>query len=190
MHSDAQRWNVRYSRPDKTYRFDADAVLVKCERLLPATGLALEIACGTAGNALWLAGKGFHCVAVDVSHAGLRLARAEARRRGVELHLVVADALRLPFTAGGFDVVIVTRFLERDLFPHIRALTRPGGCVFYRTFNQLRRYSQPSFNPEYLLGDGELSRVFEGFQRLAGNEGPTQTEDSSYLLARCPDRQA
>lgn len=183
---DARRWNERYSRPGRTFGFLPDQALLACEPLLPAAGRALDIACGTGGNALWLAGRGFDAIGVDLSLAGARVARAEARRRGVPLHLLVADALALPL-ASRFHLVVVTRFLDRALFPVLLRLPCPGGCVFYHTFNQRHRRSHPSFNSDYLLQDGELQRVFQGYQLLAGSEEYGEAGDSSYLLARRPE---
>lgn len=181
----ARRWNERYSRPGRTFRFAPDQALLECGSLLPPPGRALEIACGTGGNALWLAARGFDVIAADLALAGVRLARDEARRLGVPLQVLVADALSLPLAAR-FDLVVVTRFLDRALFPLLRRLPRPGGCLFYRTFNQRRRQSHPSFNPDYLLQDGELERVFQGYQVLAASEACGEAGDSSYLLARRP----
>ena len=75
------------------------------------------------------------------------------------------DELDLPRET--FDLVLVTRYLQRDLFPGIRDALRPGGIVLYETFttNQRRLGVGPT-SPDHLLEPGELARHFDGFEML------------------------
>jgi SAM-dependent methyltransferase len=66
----------------------------------------LEIGCGAAQCARWLAGRGARVAALDVSARQLRHARRIDEREGrAPLALVQADATRLPFAAGRFDLL-------------------------------------------------------------------------------------
>lgn len=64
----------------------------------------LEVGCGAASCARWLARQGAYPVAFDLSAGMLGEARAAARRSGVAVPLVQADAEALPFGDGSFDV--------------------------------------------------------------------------------------
>ncbi len=69
-------------------------------------GRALDLGCGEGGDAIWLAEKGWHVTAVDVSETALARAAAEARVRGVLdridfQHHDLSDS----FPVGSFDVV-------------------------------------------------------------------------------------
>jgi hypothetical protein len=72
-----------------------------------------------------------------------------------------------------FDVVVVTRYLQRDLFPSIRGALKaavaglPGGVVIYETFtvNQRRHGCGPT-SPDHLLQLDELARHFASFDVL------------------------
>src|SRR5947209_10699887 len=64
----------------------------------------LEVGCGAAAGARWLATRGARPVGLDLSAGMLRHARAGARRAGVPVPLVQADATRLPFRDGTFDL--------------------------------------------------------------------------------------
>src|SRR5437660_7001653 len=89
--------------------------------LLPS-GLALDVACGTGRNALFLAGRGQHVTAVDFSSVALDILEVRARdlhipvhrgkglrenertaRRGVEL--VHADLERTHLPAHAYDLI-------------------------------------------------------------------------------------
>ncbi|MGC9665790.1 class I SAM-dependent methyltransferase [Planosporangium sp. 12N6] len=65
----------------------------------------LEIGCGAAACARWLATRGARVVAADLSAGMLRHAREAADRSGVRVPLVQCDALALPFDSESFDTV-------------------------------------------------------------------------------------
>lgn len=181
-----RRWNARYRRriPD----FEPARLLVEHAHLLTG-GRALDVACGTGGNALFLAARGYRVEAVDISEVGLALARGEARRRGLirRVHFVQADAAHLPFTPQQvrYDCIVVFRFLLRPLIPTLRCFLKPGGLIFYSTFNVRRLESHPEFEREYLLELGELSTWFPGFEVITAYE---QGEVSAFV-GRAPKRQ-
>jgi SAM-dependent methyltransferase len=67
----------------------------------------LEIGCGAAQCARWLAGRGARVTAFDVSYGQLLESRRLDRRTGTAVaRLVQADAQRLPFLHASFDVVM------------------------------------------------------------------------------------
>lgn len=65
----------------------------------------LELGCGAAAAARWLATQGARPVALDLSAGMLRHAAESAARTGVRVPLVQADALALPFADTAFDTV-------------------------------------------------------------------------------------
>jgi SAM-dependent methyltransferase len=65
----------------------------------------LELGCGAAAAARWLAISGAETVAMDLSTGMLRHARRACGTTGVHVPLVQADALALPFADGVFDIV-------------------------------------------------------------------------------------
>ena len=72
----------------------------------PVSGLVvLEVGCGAAQCARWLVSRGARVVAVDLSFAQLRHARALDRRTGIRVPaLLHADARALPIRDGSVDV--------------------------------------------------------------------------------------
>ena len=69
----------------------SDQILAQqVERLTP--GRALEIGCGTGGNAVWLAKKGWQVTAVDISAVTIEKGKRLAAEHGVNIEFVVAEA--------------------------------------------------------------------------------------------------
>jgi SAM-dependent methyltransferase len=64
----------------------------------------LEVGCGSAPCARWLAAQGARVVGVDLSAAMLRHAVQAAQESGISVPLVQADAARLPFADNSFDL--------------------------------------------------------------------------------------
>src|SRR5580658_4034225 len=84
-------------------------------RVLPADGVVLDVASGTAGVALQLAARGAGgVVGVDLTEAMLREGgrRVAAAGRDGSVRLVVGKAEQLPFPDASFDALTFTYLLR------------------------------------------------------------------------------
>jgi SAM-dependent methyltransferase len=99
--------------------------------------LVLDVGCGVGATPLHLVRTaGCRVVAVDLLEAMVRQARQRARRETVEkaIRFAAADARRLPFADGAFDVVLMESlnvFFEEKLqaVKEYTRVTRTGGYV-------------------------------------------------------------
>lgn len=122
---------------------------------------------GRGRHALLLARAGFKTFGVDIK---LDAVRDAVRSAGTERLIVLgwcADLTRDALPVERFDLIVVTRYLQRDLFPSLgRALT-PGGVLLYETFTVAQRaHGRGPTSPDHLLEPGELRNQFEGFDVL------------------------
>lgn len=127
---------------------------------LPRGGRALDLACGRGAAALWLAERGLDVTAWDYSAVAVDRLATEAARRGLNLAAQVRDVTAAPPPAAGFDLIVVSHFLERDLCPAIAAALRPGGLLCYQTFGPLVAGAAGPSNPAFRLQANELLRLF------------------------------
>jgi SAM-dependent methyltransferase len=107
----------------------------------------LDVAAGTGNAAIPAAERGAAVVASDLSPELLEEGRARATASGVELEWREADAERLPFADGGFDVVmssIGAMFAPRHeaVAAELLRVCRPGG-----------RIGMVNWTPEGLIGE-------------------------------------
>lgn len=116
---------------------------------------------GRGRHARLLARHGFVTFGVDAKLDAVRDAVAAGARDGLTIHGWCADLTRSPLPVAAFDVVVVARYLQRDLLDAIKASVRPGGCVIYETFTvaQLAHGVGPE-SPDHLLQPGELQSLF------------------------------
>ena len=168
---------------------EAARLLVENRRLLPAGGLALDVACGGGRNALFLAQHGLRVVAVDIDRAALELCQREARRRGLPVDAVQADVMSFFLPPSTYDVVVDFYFLERGLCPRLAAALRPGGLLFFETFTVAQRqYGWGPSRDAWLLQPGELPTLFPTLAVLQYREGHVveggRTKAIASLVAR------
>ena len=128
---------------------------------------ALDVAMGGGRHAVALAGAGFSTFGVDAKLETLRQAVAGAARDGLRVRAWCADLTQHPLPHGRFDLVVVSRYLQRDLFPALEAALAPGGVVIYETFTTHQRaLGRPPASADHLLEPGELRRRFERLDLL------------------------
>jgi SAM-dependent methyltransferase len=128
---------------------------------------ALDVAMGRGRHAVLLAQSGFRTFGVDIKIDVVRDAVASARAAGVAVHAWCADLTRHPLPEARFDLIVVARYLQRDLFHALQAAVVPGGVVLYETFTTAQRaLGTGPTSPDHLLEPRELRRLFERFEVL------------------------
>lgn len=156
---DQAHWETCYHRQAVDEAAPA-RVLAENRHLLPATGEALELACGLGANAIALARHGLHTQAWDFSTEAVTALARYARSERLPLQAERHDLLSSALPRARFDVIVVSRYLERSLCPAIVEALRPGGLLFYQTFTRSRAQPGGPRNPAYLLADNELLQLF------------------------------
>jgi len=128
----------------------------------------LEIGSGSAPCSRWIAGRGARAVAVDLSAGMLRVgAEAASRATGpaANVPLVQADAGRLPFADGSFDVAFsafgAIPFVadSAGVMAEAARVLRPGGRFVFSVNHPMRWIFRDDPGPEGLLA------VFPYFDR-------------------------
>ena len=183
-------WDERYSRGEHIIKEPMPLLARAIVGLEP--GRALDLACGPGRHAIFLAERGWRVTAVDASRVGVELAKTLAQLRGVSVDWRVADLERGEFLieAKAYDLVCVFYYLQRDLFPHIRAGVRPGGISVAAIHMTDPDPDVKEMNPAYLLGPGELRAEFAGWEILHDYEGASTEEGhrrrTAEIVARKP----
>ncbi len=183
---DRTRWDARYTAGDAPVRgtpnrwlasqaVHLDAYLAACA----APPHALDLACGAGGSLLWLAQRGWRVTGVDVSAAALALAQEKLAVAGLldraTLRCADLDAWRPP--PGRYDLITTFYFLDRRLWPSLRAAVRLGGLLVMQTYHTGQLAVRPQTDPAHLLAPGELAALLAGWGwRVLAAETSATTE--------------
>ena len=171
-------WDARYRSGEKAedlFAAPTPLVVRTAEKLDP--GSALDIACGTGRNSIWLAEHGWTVAAVDGAPTAINV--LNQRARGLEIRTQVADLESDDFKIepGSWDLILKCYYLRRSLIPAIRAGLRPGGVAVV-----IVHLVQPGEATTYKhAAPGELRGLFEGWEVLHYFEG--RPEDDAHKQA-------
>ena len=151
-------WNAVYN--DKNIEDAAPAnVLTDNEQLLDNKGMALDYACGLAGNGFYLADRGFQVNAWDASEVAVKKINDCAKNKN--------------------DVVVVSYYLHRDALPFLYAALKKGGLLFYQTFSGDQLNGVGPSNKNFRLQRGELLKVFSNMELLFYREDSPQSNKNN-----------
>lgn len=178
--SPRDEWNEAYRR-SIGFKREPNALLVDAVKGRKA-GAALDVAMGQGRNAVFLATQGWKVTGVDISDEGLRIARADAAKKNVELDAIEADTSSWDFGRERWDLVV---FLYAGADPkdveRIKTSLRPGGLVVIEVFHAEGTGGTRSSG----FATGELARLFGDAFRIVRDEtvedvadwgGPTKTK--------------
>jgi SAM-dependent methyltransferase len=152
---------------------DPSPWLTAHRHLLPVSGDALDLACGSGRNAIWLAEAGFQTLGVDRNATALDTLNYEAAQRELPIRTQVVDLENgEPFLeANTFDLIVVVHYLHRPLFPDLVRALRPRGVLVYETFTRAQAARGKPTNPAFLLEPGELIALLRPLEILVSREG-------------------
>ena len=167
--SDLQhKWNNIYQQQDISSA-QASNVLSLYSHLLPQQGKALDLACGLGGNAFLLAKQGLDVDAWDISSHVIEEINKNIPK-GTPINAVAIDISQATLPENYYDIITVSRFLDRSLIPQLIRALKPQGLIFYQTFTLEKAHSSGPTNPEFLLKKGELLSLFSSLSPIAYHE--------------------
>ncbi|WP_134701509.1 methyltransferase domain-containing protein [Ammoniphilus sp. YIM 78166] len=144
-------------------------------------GSCLDLACGLGGNSFYLAKHGYQVTAVDVSDVALDFIQEKATDHGLSILTQQQDLDQIQLQEEAYDLVIVTYFLDRKLFPSLKQAVKKEGLLFMETFYQ-EDHAPPEMNPAFKLKTDELRTEFDDWSILYWN----QAKGIQSILGRKP----
>jgi SAM-dependent methyltransferase len=144
-------------------------LLVETARNL-TPGRALDVACGSGRNSVWLAEHGWKVTAVDRSPVTIPM---------VDMHVADLEKHEFPIAEASWDLIVVCRYLQRDLFEPIKRGLKRGGVALVIVLLMEPGHEQSRFSVQ----PGELAKYFEGWEISHYHEGKASGEDHDRAVA-------
>lgn len=147
-------------------------------------GRALDVAMGRGRHARLIAAEGFRTFGVDVDGPSVAAAVKAAAAGGVAIGGWCADLTVYPLPRERFDLIVVVRYLQRNLWSALAGALAPGGILLYETFTEAQRgRGRGPTSPDHLLKIGELREQFPDLDVLFYEE-TIEPEALARLAAR------
>jgi SAM-dependent methyltransferase len=168
---DLAGWERRYLSGERATE-DLDApptkLLIDTARHI-RPGKALDLACGTGRNALWLAEHGWQVTAIDGAHSAIEILRCRASRRALAVDARVADLEKsdCEIAPASWDLIAICYYLQRNLFEPAKQGVTPGG-ILIAIVHTTERNEEPTATR---MKPGELAEFFSGWEILHQYEG-------------------
>jgi len=190
--SDRRKWDGKYRREARLPHSLRPPVPV-LERFAAEGrgGTALDLACGTGRNALWLARHGWNVTAADISGVALGILAKTAKRQGVSEKIeILRTDLEDWSPSSPYDLVLMVNYLDRSLIRRLLPAIRPGGLFILDTFVKNPAAVREFSREDFLLRPGETSRfpgkefeilLHESYEKNGGRE---ETVPKETLVAR------
>ena len=184
---DLTGWEAQY-RQEAASATDRQSVpnplLVEAACDLPP-GRALDLACGTGRNALWLAEHGWNVTAIDGSATAVEILCSRAERLGVPVDARVADLENAGFTIAPdcYDLIAMCYYFQRSLIEQCKRGLVPGGVMVAIALLMEPGKEHSTFR----LQPGELRGYFPDWDILNYREGTDAWQHKvAELVARRP----
>ncbi len=134
----------------------------------------IDLGCGGGRDAVFLAKQNMQVTAIDNKANVIKRAKQLAQSSGAQVKFKCCDLSktannekeeclpsRAQLPAGGFDVILGVRFLNRALLNQLSDKLNPNGFVLWETFVDNGEPLESPKNPNFILKQGELAEVFK-----------------------------
>lgn len=196
--SDQDKWNARYREGAYATRKHPSALLTEWlpQLKLRQTPLrAIDVACGTGRNAIYLARRGWQVDAVDISAVALDQLAKTATADSLPITCIQVDledaagrAADL-FTADRYDLAIMFRYTNLPLIDKLKGILKAGGYLIVEEHLVAEADVVGPRNPQYRVAPGVIRDAAAGLDIIAYREGTVTDPDGrraalAQLVAR------
>mgnify|MGYP001241067258 CR=1 FL=1 len=146
-----------------------------------SSGYALDLACGKGRNSIYLAKNGFQVLSVDIDCKSLDFFSHNNIKKKV---IDVEKKSNWPLVKNKFDIVVVTNFLNRQIFPLIIKSLNKKGFLIYETFSKGHEKIGRPKNEKFILKKKELIKLSKRLSLKVYEEVYVVTNKKKYCKQR------
>jgi SAM-dependent methyltransferase len=157
----ATQWDERYAGGQVWSGNPNEALVAEAAELV--AGRALDVGCGEGADAIWLARRGWHVTALDISAIAVTRTEARAADAGVRVEGVAADLLAAPLPAASYDLVsamypALPRTAGGEAEHRLLELVAPGGTllVVHHTDVDREHALNHGFDPDHYVSPEDV----------------------------------
>jgi len=144
-------------------------------------GNALDLACGKGRNSNYLAGKGYTVISVDNNPENLGYISGP---NITKIEKDVEIKANWPLTKHKFDLIVVSNFLCRKIFPNIMNSISKKGYLIYDTFSAGHEKIGRPKNKKFILKSKELLKLCKSMSLIFYEEVSVICLEKKYIKQR------
>ena len=196
--ADRDKWNARYLAGAYEARTHPSALLERWADRLEVSGpapRAIDLACGSGRNALFLARCGWQVDAVDISTVALARLRAAAEAEGLPVNCVERDLEPASSALDGlaerhYDLALSMRYTDIPLIGALPRVLAPDGHLIAEMHLNTEKTVAGPRSPRFRVAPGELRKAGAALELLHYHEGlVTDPDGRTVALAQLVGRQ-
>lgn len=160
---DKEKWDNKYLKKSQLLRpRDASANLK--EWLTHCTGTkALDLACGSGRNSIYLAKCGFEVDSLDIASLAIDALDAEAKKQNLtsNINTFLVDLDTYKIKQKMYDIIVMANFLDRDVLKRAKDALKTNGILFVETYMISDENEKSKSDLNNLLRSQELKQMLD-----------------------------
>tara|TARA_B100000029_G_scaffold516639_1_gene632061 strand:+ start:3406 stop:4014 length:609 start_codon:yes stop_codon:yes gene_type:complete len=198
--SSREKWNKRYKKGAYSARTYPSDLLVKWLPKVQNQSKelhAIDIACGTGRNSIYLAQNGWQVDSLDISEVALSILEKKILKENLSIRCINKDLECTLSRNNGFlvdanyDLVVVIRYTNLSLINNLHRILKPGGYLIVEEHLVTTRKVIGPQNPKYRVAPQALNDASTGLEIISYQEGIVEDPDNrlaalAQLIARKP----
>ncbi|MDR7078146.1 2-polyprenyl-3-methyl-5-hydroxy-6-metoxy-1,4-benzoquinol methylase [Neobacillus niacini] len=181
------KWNIKHlDRITQLEEPEPNPRLKKLAAYFKEGGTALDIACGLGGNSMFLAQSDYQVEAMDISDVAINYIQEQASKDNLAIQPQVADLTNVNAQnwLNAYNVMVITYYLDRALFPVVKSSIKEGGYFFMETYYQSPETVGQGISEQYKLRSNELLDEFRDWKVLYFEENEQEGWQSIFCQKR------
>ena len=160
---DKEKWDLKYLKKSQLLRpRDASKNLQEC--IVHCKGSnALDLACGSGRNSIFLAECGFDVDALDIAEVALEALHTEAKKKNLlsKINIYQVDLDTYEIQEDKYDLIVMTNFLDRTVLESAKNTLKVDGILFVETYMISDENEKKESDLKNLLRDQELKNMLD-----------------------------
>ena len=162
-HVDKVKWDQKYRNKPQLLLPRKESHLLHMYAKKTSDLSALDLACGSGRNSLYLANCGYRVEAIDIAGVALEVLNTTAKEQGLEdvLSTRLMDLASYQPPKETFELIIMMNFLDRALIKRSQDALKVGGRYIVETYMASEENEKSNSKMSNLLQAGELKSLFD-----------------------------
>ena len=160
---DKEKWDAKYLKKSQLLKprqssKNLQGYIVRCNGTR-----ALDLACGSGRNSIFLAECGFDVDALDIAEAAIQALNSEAKQKNLlsKINAYQVDLDMYEIKKDRYDVIVMANFLDRAILKSAENALKKDGILFVETYMLSDENEKQDSNLNNLLKSQELKNMLD-----------------------------